>query len=245
MNSSNELFQTGLKLLKSGEIHRASELAAEGVCEFPDDGPLWELLGVAHQRAGRSELAREALEMATLLKPLDIGARFCLAEAYAACGSHDLAVFVYRLVSDDPRTPIWLLPRVASHLGELEEFSHALGVCQLIVHRDQTRHEAHFGIGFYLRRLGIATEKVLEAITQAHELAPEVPLYRVVSASLLLELGRNDEAYELLRLLPTGAVRCPNSLQRMMQVFHTANDMQRLLDCTRCLRRLNDQPPSE
>lgn len=244
-NSADERFQVGLGLLKSGQIGRAAELAALGVCDFPDDGPLWELLGVAHQREGRHELAREALETATLLKPLDIGARFCLAEAYAACGAHDLAVFVYRLVSDDPRTPVWLLPRVASHLGAMEEFSHALGVCQLIVHRDPMRHEAHFGIGFYLRRLGIATEKVIAAISRAYELAPEITLYRIVFASLLRELGRDDEAYELLRLLPPGSVNCPHALQRMMQVFQTANDVQRLLDCTRCLRRMKGEQPPE
>ncbi len=241
MNCPKKQFQTGLALLKARQLDQAAELAATSVCEFPDDGALWELLGVAHQRGGQHELAREALEMATLLKPLDIGARFCLAEAYAATGSHDMAVFVYRLVADDPQTPIWLLPKVASQLGELEEFGHALGVCQIIVERDVTRHEAHFGIGFYLRRLGIATERVVAAISQAFELAPEIPLYRVVLASLLRELGRNDEAYELLRFLPPGSVNCPASLQRMMLVFQSVNDVQRLLDCTRCLRRMNDR----
>lgn len=241
MNCSKKRFQAGLALLKSGQLEQAAALAAEGVCEFPDDGSLWELLGVAHQRTGESQLAREALEMATLLKPLDIGARFCLAEAYAATGSREMAVFVYRLVSDNPQTPIWLLPKVASHLGELEEFAHALGVCQLIVERDATRHEAHFGIGFYLRRLGMSTDLVIEAITHAFELASDVPLYRVVLASLLREIGRNDEAYEMLRSLPPGSVNCPDSLHRMMLVFHSVNDVQRLLDCTRCLRRMQDR----
>jgi tetratricopeptide (TPR) repeat protein len=243
MNSARDVFSTGLRLLKNGEIHQATELAAEAVLDFPDDGQLWELLGVAYQRSARYADALHALEMASLLKPLDIGARFCLAEAYAATGSLPLAVFMYRMVSEDPRTPVWLLPKVASHLGELREFEHALDVCQTIVERDTERHEAHFGIGFYLRRLGAPTERVVAAIQRAFELAPQSPLYRVVLASLLQEMDRHDDAYELLLDLPPSSVHCPHSLRRMLQVFHTASDMQRALDCSRCLRKLNNELP--
>ncbi len=245
MNCAREVFSTGLRLLKGGHINQVTELAAEAVGEFPDDGPLWELLGVAYQRDGQYAEALHALETASLLKPLDIGARFCLAEAYAATGSHDLAVFVYRMVSEDRRSPVWLLPKVASHLGELKEFEHALDVCQTIVERDAERHEAHFGIGFYLRRLGAKTERVIAAIQQAFDLAPETNLYRVVLASLLQEMGRHEEAYELLRQIPLSSVNCPHSLRRMLRVFHTASDMQRVLDCSRCLRRIeNELPPT-
>lgn len=245
MNSARELFSIGLRLLKCGQISRVTELAEEAVREYPDDGPLWELLGVAYQRDAQHVEALHALETASLLKPLDIGARFCLAEAYAATGSQEMAVFVYRMVSEDPKTPVWLLPKVASHLGELQEFQHALDVCQTIVERDSGRHEAHFGIGFYLRRLGAKTERVVSAVNQAFELAPETTLYRVVLASLLQELGRHDEAYELLQHIPVSSVSCPHSLRRMLMVFHTASDMQRLLDCARCLRQLeNELPPA-
>ncbi len=241
MNSAQELFRVGLGLLKSGQIYRVTELASEGVDDYPDDGPLWELLGVAYQREGRSAEALHALETASLLKPLDIGARFCLAEAYAATGSHEVAVFVYRMVSEDPKSPVWLLPKVASHLGEMGEFEHALDVCQTIVARDATRHEAHFGMGFYLRRLGARMERVVAAIQQAFDLAPESTLYRVVLASLFQELGRHEEAYELLQQIPPGSVDCPHSLRRMLNVFHTASDMQRALDCSRCLRQIENR----
>ena len=245
MNSAREIFKIGLGLLKSGLINRVTDLAAEAVEDHPDDGPLWELLGVAYQREGRSTEALHALETASLLKPLDIGARFCLAEAYAATGSQELAVFVYRMVSEDPKSPVWLLPKVASHLGDMGEFEHALDVCQTIVERDFTRHEAHFGMGFYLRRLGAKMERVFSAIQQAFELSPESTLYRVVLASLLRESGRHEEAYELLQQIPVGSVDCPHSLRRMLTIFHTASDMQRALDCSRCLRQIENRlPPS-
>lgn len=245
MSTARELFQNGLGLLKRGDVASVVRLATDAVEEFPDDGPLWELLGVACQRNGQPTTALHALETASLLKPLDIGARFCLAEAYAATGSHDVAVFVYRLVSEDPKTPVWLLPRVASHLGEMQEFEHALDVCLTIVARDNSRHEAHFGIGFYLRRLGAETDRVVASIQRAHDLSPATPLYRVVLASLRQELGQHEEAYELLRQVPLGPHNCPHSLHRMLLVFHTARDMQKLLDCARSLRQLeNEFPPT-
>lgn len=244
MITASELFQNGLRLLKRGELRIVVEMATNSVQEFPDDGSLWELLGVACQRDGQHEKALHALETASLLKPLDIGARFCLAEAYAATGSHDLAVFVYRLVSEDPRTPVWLLPRVASHLGELQEFEHALDVCLTIVARDQSRHEAHFGIGFYLRRLGAETERIITSIQRAHDLSPATPLYRVVLASLRQELGQDADAYELLRQIPVESRTGAHSLHRMLLVFHTARDMQKLFDCARSLRQLEHDFPS-
>jgi tetratricopeptide (TPR) repeat protein len=243
MTSARDTFGHGLRLLKGGQIKGAIELATAVLRELPDDGPLWELVGVAYQRDAQSAAALHALETASLLKPLDIGARFCLAEAYAATGSHELAVFVYRMVAEDPRSPIWLLPKVASHLGELREFDHALDVCQTIVQRDPTRHEAHFGIGFYLRRLGAQTERVVTVIQRALELAPKTNLYRVVLASLLQELGHDDDAYELLRQVAPSSVTCPHQLRRMLLVFHTASDMQRVLDCSRCLRQIESQLP--
>lgn len=239
MKSASEIFRAGLTLLQQGEVRRAADLAAEALEEYPDDGPLWELLGVAEQRDGQHIAAREALETASLLKPLDIGARFCLAEAFAATGLAELAVFVYRMVSDDARTPIWLLPRVASQLGQMQAYSDALHVCRTILSRDATRHEAHFGVGFYLRRLDGDPAEVLSAIGRAHEMAPRVSLYRVVLASLLQEAGQHEEAYDLLQNLPPELIGCPESLRRMMTVFRTAKDLDRILNCARCLRDLD------
>lgn len=239
MKSASEIFRAGLTLLQQGEVRRAADLAEEALEDFPDDGPLWELLGVAEQRDGRHVAAREALETASLLKPLDIGARFCLAEAFAATELPDLAIFVYRMVSDDLRTPIWLLPRVASQLGQMQAYEDALHVCRTILSRDATRHEAHFGVGFYLRRLNGDRTEILSAINRAHELAPRVSLYRVVLASLLQETGQHEEAYDLLRNLPPELIGCPESLRRMMTVFRTAKDLDRMLNCARCLQDMN------
>jgi tetratricopeptide (TPR) repeat protein len=238
MTSPEDLFRIGLALMKQNQHQQAEELAAVAVLDHPDDGNLWELLGVAQHHERRHEAACEALETATLLKPLDVGARFCLAGSYAATGCRELAIFVYRMVAHDEQTPNWLLPRVAARLGQMEEYTDALETCQALLLRDPARHEAHFGVAFYLSRLGAPLDCVTEAITRAHEAAPEISLYRVVLASLLHEQGQTEDAYDLLRHLAPDAIRCPHSLRRMSLVFCAACDPERAQECLDRMRHL-------
>lgn len=237
--TSAELFQIGLALIRQGDYQAAAELASSAVIDFPDDGDLWELRGVAEHHLGNRSAARSALETASLLQPLDVGARYCLASCYAATGLRELAIFIYQMVAEDPRAPLWLLPNIASRLGQLNEHQAALGVCRLILLRDDSRHEAHFGVAFYLRRLGAPLEEVVKSTARAHELAPQVPLYRVVLASLLHEMDQTEEAYDLLRQLPPEAVACPCSLRRMMLVFDAVSDHERARACAERAQQLN------
>lgn len=243
--NSVDFHQIGLALIKQGNHQAAAELASSAVLEFPDDGNLWELRGVAEHHLGNHVTARSALETASLIQPLDVGARYCLAGSYAATGHPELAVFMFQMVAEDSRAPLWLLPNVASRLGQMNEHQAALGVCRLILLRDDSRHEAHFGVAFYLRRLGAPLEEVVESAARAHDLAPQVPLYRIVLASLLHELGQTEDACDLLRQLPPESVACPCSLRRMMRVFDAAADHDRLRACADRLDQLkkNRRPP--
>lgn len=240
MISSEEAFRCGLSLLRQNLHEQAAEIAARAIRHHPDDGGLWELLGVARHHAGLHDAAIEALETATLLKPLDIGARFCLAGSFAANGQRELAVFVYRILAHDKMTPIWLLPRIAARFGQMAEYTDALETCQHLLFRDSTRHEAHFGIAFYLRRLGAPMSGVIDALTRAHESAQTVGLYRVVLAALLHDQGQTDEAYDLLRHLPTGTICCPHLLKRMSLVFRAAYDPDRARECRERVRDIED-----
>jgi tetratricopeptide (TPR) repeat protein len=243
--NSVELFRIGLALLKQGEFRQASELATSAVIDFPDDGNLWELRGVSEHHLGNHSAGQSALETASLLQPLDVGARYCLAGCYAATGSRELAVFLFQMVAEDPRAPLWLLTNISSRLGQMNEHEAALGVCRLILLRDDNRPEAHFGVAFYLRRLGAPVEVVAESAARAQELAPDVPLYRVVLASLLQELGQIEDAYDLLRQLAPESVGCPCSLRRMMRVFDAVSDHERIKACAQRVAELKKNSSQE
>lgn len=241
--NADETYQAGLELLREGDTQAVVDLALESLTSYPNDGRLWEILGVARSWQNEHSQASAALETASLLKPLDIAARFCLAGSFAQTGRDSLAVFLFQLVGDDPETPQWLLPRVASRLGQLGAHHQALQVCRRIAQADPYHHESRFGTGYYLRRTGAAVEEAAAAIEEAHRLAPEVDLYRIVLAGLWRESGRVEEACELLRELRVHTVRCPCSLRQMMQVFQAAGDSVRSDACQSQINKLKEKEP--
>lgn len=236
-----QLHKYGLCLLQQGDPISAVDIAAPAVLEHPDCGALWELLGVTRHHLREYDAAVAALECASLLKPLDHSARFYLASSYEGIGKPELATFLYRLISESGCPPLWLLPMIASRLGQLGQDEQALDVCRTILRRDENHHGAHFGSGFYLRRLGASCEAIAAAVGRAHELAPEIELYRITLAFLWQELGRTDDAYELLKGVPPENVSCEVSLRNMRQVFRGAGDRDRAALCDQRLDEVQDE----
>ena len=240
MNPARDIFDRCLEHFHRGRFPQAERLARAGLREFPEDGLLWQLLGMFRQRAGDFVSASEALETASLLVPLDPSVRCALADCHARLGRAELARQLYRLLAGDGACPTALLPAVASGLGSVGEDATALDVCRELSRREPTRHEAFFGMAFYMRRLGHPVESLIPVVTHAHDLAPEIVTYRVFLASLLATTGKHQEAYELLRDVPPESVRCSGCLRRMMAVFRLAGDDARARDCREQAKRVGD-----
>ena len=219
MDRPRDVLGRCLELFHQGLIAEADRLAGEGLESSPDDGDLWQMHGLLRQCLGDFTGACSSLETASLLVPLSPSARCALADCYARTGQAALARDLYRHLTGDDRIPSELLAAVASGLGGLGDDEAALGACRDLVRRDPTRHEAHFGVAYYLHRLGHPAEAALPAVALAHELAPGVPLYRVVLASLLAQAGEHEEAYDLLHGVDPRSVGCRCCLHRMMSVF--------------------------
>lgn len=228
------------ELVRRGMLAEADGLLDAALDNSPDDGDLWQIRGQIRRRQGDFGGAREALETATLLVPLNPQARCTLAECYARTGQEALAGVIYRGLARDARCPTELLPAVASGLGSLGDDSSALAACREILRRDPSRHEAHFGAAYYLRRLGHPDVAILAALTQAFELAPGVPLYRVTLASVLSRIGEHDEAYDLLRGVDPRTIGCRCCLGRMMTVFLRVGDLARFGACRDRSQQIHD-----
>ena len=238
MNRARDIFDRCLDHFHRGRFSQAETLARVGLREFPKDGHLWQLLGLFRQRAGDFAGASEALETASLLMPLAPSARCTLADCHARLGRVELARQFYRHLAGDDACPTALLPAVASGLGSVGEDATALDVCRELSRREPTRHEAFFGMAFYMRRLGHPVEALIPVVTRAHDLAPEIVTYRVLLASLLATTGEHQEAYELLHDVPSESVQCAGCLRRMMAVFRLAGDDARSRDCREQAERL-------
>ena len=170
---------------------------------------------------------RCALETASLLVPLEPASRCALAECHARAGRKELACDLYRQLGRDEKCPTTLLPAVAAGLGSLGQNEAALAACRKIVRRDPEHHHAHFGVAFYLRRLGRPLQAVIAAVSRAHELRSRVSLYRLSLAALLDHSGQREEACDLLRDVDPTAVQCRACLRRAMAIFQEAGDWER------------------
>jgi hypothetical protein len=142
-------------------------------------------------------------------------------------GTEGFATRTYREIASDAQCPTRLLPYLASRLDGAGDYAAALDVCREIVRRDAEHHEAQFGVAYYHRRLGGSTHAVLPAVVRAHELAPDVPLYRISLAVLLDSIGWREDAYDLLRDLDPCSVSCRYCLQKAMAIFRESGDCAR------------------
>ena len=224
MNESEDVLRRRFELYHRGELAHANELSEHALHKFSDDGALWQLDGLVRRDRGDFDGARRALEMASVLIPLNPGAQCALAECYARARQPELAHDLYRYLAKSGRSPTALLSAIASGLGSVGDNESALEVCRELSRREPTQHEAFFGIAFYMRRLAYPVEMVIPVATRAHELAPQFIPYRVLLASLLASIGEYKEASDLLRDIPPDSVRCRCCLRRMMTIFRLAGE---------------------
>lgn len=241
MESLQEVLCQSLTLFHQREFAAAEERLRNGLERFADAGCLWQLLGLVQNDSGAWQEARSSLETASCYVPLKADASYTLAICYLREERRDLAILLLRGVAVNPATPMWLLPLTAALLGNLRQNALALAACRQIVRRDARRHDAHFGVGFYSRRMHLPGNRAMNAFHRAYELAPEVPLYRVVLAGLHHEQGELEEACDLLKGLPPENIGCRAQIRRMMNVFRAARDIPGMQRCGQVLRRLSAQ----
>jgi len=233
MSQTGDILSRCFELAGAGRLDEAGDLAESALSEEDENGLLWRFVGLLRHQAGDFAGACGALETAQLLVPLDPATNCALAECLARTGCRGLAGEIYRTLASSDRTPERLLPTVAAGFGYLGEYTSALGVCLDLTHRSPEFPEAHFGVAFYLRRLGKPPEAALPFIVRAHELAPDVALYRISLATLLDHGGRREEAYDLLRGVDLDNVSCRCCLRRMTMIFLAAGDANRGETCRR------------
>ncbi len=208
-----------LTAFHQGRFDEADIQAQLALEQWPNSGLIWQVRGLIHRRRSEFVAAREALETAMSLVPLGPAGRCALADSYVALGQHDLARTLYGDLADDPQCPTGLLAPVAAGLGNVGQPAEALKVCRILIHRDPDRHDALFGIAYYLRCLGHPVAEVIPPIQRAHQLAPDSLLYRVTLALLLGQEDRHDEAEPLLDGLDPERLGCCHCLRRIATIF--------------------------
>ncbi len=228
--SRKDLHQRIVRLFDKGEFALAADVAKQFLSVDPDDGWLWQIHGTACFHMQAFDFALPSLERASSLVPLHPLAQYALAACYALAEKPDLASLIYEHLGEISRDEA-MLAAVAQRLGALDHNESALQVCRRIIRLNANYHSAHFGVAYYLERLGYPLETLIVPLATAVDLAPHVPSYRINLAFIWERLGKNHQAYNLLKLVPLETIRCSCLLKRMLAIFEAAGDQGRSLVC--------------
>ena len=202
-----------------------------------DDGRLWRIWAITKYAVGAFDSALSAMEHASSLVPLAFDDHRLLANCYVRTGRLQHAKVVYSQLLEDPACPNELLAEISAGFGLVGDYRSALKVCRLASQREPARPEPLFGMVYYLRRLGCPAKVAIPMMTRAFQLDPNCSLYRSSLAFLLNEVGRGEEAYDLLREMPVREATCVCQVRRMMAIFQSAGDY----ECWRVCRQRLDQ----
>jgi thioredoxin-like negative regulator of GroEL len=240
MDQAETLLNRAQSLLDSDQLTEAESVIDDLLKNFPDHGPAWAVKGdIRHRRADHQGCV-DALEAASLRMELSAENQLQLAECYAKVGRCDLAKWLLRDIPAKPDSTDCIIMKTAASLGRLGESALSLDLCLLVHRRSPHRHEAAFGVAYYMNRIGKEASEVVPYLRAAYELAPDNVMYRVSLALCLDRLQRTEEAYRIVADLDLHRVEWPHCLTRLMEIFASAGDQSRYLDCQARMMHLGD-----
>ena len=240
MDDAETLLIRAQTLLESDQLTKAEAVVDDLLQSFPDHGPAWAFKGDLCHRRSDHQGCLDALEAASLRMELSADTQLQLAECYAKVGRCDLAKWLLRDVPAKPDCTDGNVMKTAAALGRLGESALALDLCLLVHRRSPHRHEAAFGVAYYMNRIGKEASEVVPYLRAAYELAPDNVMYRVSLALCLDRLQRTEEAYRVVADLDLHRVEWPHCLMRLMEIFASAGDQSRYLDCQARMMHLGD-----
>lgn len=208
----------------------------------PNDGKAWELLGLELRSGGKSQLAADAFERASLIVTLHPLSRILLAESYALLGHIELAQDLYLLAADSCSQDTDLLLTIASGLEGLGNSKLALELARRAGEVDPQSGQVAYDISFYTMRCGCSAYLAESLCWKAVELEPDNVDFRIGLATLLVRLGKTEQACVVLRKLERegfARVTCRCCLERIADLYRLAGTSQQLESCLRQLEQLS------
>ena len=226
----------------------AIQYVEECCIESPDNGAAWELLGLLHSKQGQSQNARDHLERASLLIPLESWSSRMLAIEYINTGSRELGI--------DLLTELGKADHVTSQLGrliaqDLCRLACPRLACEVLLHRitaDPNNSELWHELSAAQSAAGMPTEVCMETVEKAISIAPSVAEYRVTAATLMILLDEPRGAYELACSITLKGIRslnCSCCVWRLICLFDCFDDHERVTICYEQMRKLTGTHSTE
>ena len=185
--------ETGLQLLRKGDIQGAEPHLVGALKQAPGDRRILEALGSIYARSDRYRQADESFRAALRIDPASPGARLGLAAVCIDTGRYDEARAL--LTEAQRREPGNLTARLKGALLDVRLGRVAEGEsgARAVAAAQPGNAEAHYILGLALESRGATAEAVAE-MRRAQEIAPAHPGALSHLVTLATRLGRTAEA---------------------------------------------------
>lgn len=228
-----------------GRPHEAEQLICE--CLRIDGGAArsLELHGMILYALGEYAHSVRQLETATLLVPLKVTARVCLAHAYGRIGRLRLSGELLAAMIDDDDIAPHLLLQIAVGLDFANRPDLAASACEKATQLTPKVAQAWYDLGYYLGRSGGDDTAVERLARKAVGMSPDNVRYRVGLAGLLVKSQRFPEAYELVKEFSKAdieSISCSCCLQRIVSLYEKARDYRRVIIARQQIVILSSRP---
>ena len=113
--------------------------------------------------------------------------------------------------------------------------------CRNAAKRSPENAQVYYDLAYYSGRCGYPSSTTERMVRKAIRRDPGNPRYRIGLATPLVKENRLDDAYELVRELPTSQIvtlTCSCCLEKLVDLFRRASDNQRVIACRQRLVEL-------
>lgn len=219
LSSKQPPIQALAHLLNTGQIEALAHQAADCAVRWPNSGPVWHLLGLAHLHLGQANQAIDPLTRASKLMPKEAQILEQLGIALMQAGQSGEAYRTFeRCLALTPNHP-GLLINLAHLANERGNHTAAERHCQRVLRHSPGQPEALFNLGRAMRGLGRRAE-ALTAFRDTLARASDSPVAQNDIGLQLQDLGANLEAETCFRraiALAPGYARAHSNLGRLLQ----------------------------
>ena len=227
---STELNKLAL-LLERNKFEHGLKVARSLLREYPYCGKTWEYCGQFYHQLNLLRLSQCALEVATTLIPLSVASQIALADCYIDSDHPEIAIQIYQHLIETKSLSGEVLLNISRCLETLEAYELAKWALVKSEHFDTGSATNHFQLAQHMSNSGYPCRMIETELKKAFRLEPENMDYRIGLACFLHCCHRDDEAYEYVDSLNPqllGKMSCKCCLEKLVSVFSSANDSERL-----------------
>lgn len=216
--------------------------------EYPDDGRIWEFSGLICRELNCFQGALHAFETANTLIPLSENAQIALADCYIHSEKQELALEIFKYLSQKNGIQPSLLALVKSRLKLLNESGTKTNDVVSVMENSEITAEQHYNLAFYMGNTGYPVKFIEQEIKKAIQLAPDHLEYRVGLAGFLSQVDRAKEGYQYVAQLTLeyiSELTCECCLKRLANVYIAANDQEKAASCLDRLKEIKSKMRKE